>query len=111
MNSVGDVSDGHFVRRPLWEEGFKEMPADFPMQATHAIHGPASPDREIGHVETLRQVVWILAAQGQQIVDCNAKLILRIPAKVLFDKSRRETVKAGGDGGVGGEQVSCPRGG
>ena len=87
------------------------MPADFPVQATHAIHRPASPDRQIGHVETLRRVVWILPAQGQQIVDGNAKLILRIPAEVLRDKSRRETVKAGSDGGVGGEQVSRPRGG
>ena len=87
------------------------MPADFPMQATHAIHRPAPPDRQIGHVETLRRVVWILAAQGQQIVDGNAKLILGIPAEVLLDEGRSETVKAGGHRRVGGEEVSRSRGG
>ena len=56
-------------------------------------------------------VVRILAAQGQQIVECDAKLLLGVPPKVLFDESRSEAVKAGGDGRVGGEEVSRPRGG
>ena len=69
VNSVGHVSDGHFVRRPVRKERLKEVPADFPMQAAHAIHRPAAADGQIGHVETLRRVVRILAAQGQQIVE------------------------------------------
>ena len=82
------------------------MPADLPMQAAHAIHRPAAADGQIGHVETLRRVVRILAAQGQQIVERNAELLLRIPAEVLFDESRSETVKAGGHCRVGGEKIS-----
>ena len=62
MDSVGHVSDGHFVLGPVRKERLKEVPADFPMQATYAIHRPAPPDCQIGHVETLRRVVRILAA-------------------------------------------------
>ena len=51
------------------KERLKEMPAHFSMQATHAIDRPAAPDSQIGHVETFRRVVRVLAAQGQQIVE------------------------------------------
>ena len=87
------------------------MPADFSMQAAHAIHRPAAPDRQIGHVETLRRIVRILAAQGQQIVECYAELLLGITTQVLLDETRRETVKAGGHCRVRGEQVPRSRGG
>ena len=66
------------------------------MQATHAIHRAAAPDCQIGHAKTLRRVVRILAAQGQQIVECYAELLLGITTEVLFDESRSETIKAGG---------------
>ena len=69
VDSVGHVSDGHFVLRPVRKERLKEVPADLPVQATHAIDRPAPADRQIGHVETLRRVVRVLAAQGQQIVE------------------------------------------
>ena len=87
------------------KERLKKMPADLPMQATHAIDRPAAPDRQIGHVETLRRVVRVLAAQGQQIVKCNAELLLGIATEVLLDEGRSETVKAGGHRRVGGEKV------
>ena len=88
MHSVGDVSDGHFVLWPVGKERLKEVSANFSMQATHAIHGSASTNGEIGHVETLRRVIRILAAQGQQIVECYAEFLFRIPSEVLFDESR-----------------------
>ena len=68
MHSVGHVPDGHFVLWPVGEKRLKEVSADFPMQATHTIYRPAPPDCQIGHVESLRRVVRVLAAQGQQIV-------------------------------------------
>ena len=111
VDSVGHVSDGHFVRGPVRKERLKEMPADFPVQATHAIDRPAPADRQIGHVETLRRVVRVLAAQGQQIVEWYAELLLGIATEVLLDEGRRKTVKAGGHRRVGGEEVACSRDG
>ena len=87
------------------------MPADLPVQATHAIDRPAPADGQIGHVETLRRVVRVLAAQGQQIVERDAELLLGITTEVLLDESRSETVKAGGHRRVGGEEVPRSRGG
>ena len=69
VDSVGHMSDGHFVLRPARKERLEEVPAHLPVQATHAIDRPAPADCQIGHVETLRRVVRILAAQGQQIVE------------------------------------------
>ena len=77
VNSVGHVSDGHFVRWPVGKKRFKELPADFSMQAANAIHRSAPADRQIGHVETFGRVVRILAAQSQQIVECYAELLRR----------------------------------
>src|SRR5208337_1410324 len=57
VDSVGHMADGHLVLRPVWKKRLKEMPADLPMQATHPIDGPAPPDCQIGHVETLRRVI------------------------------------------------------
>ena len=76
VDSVGHVSDRHFVLRPVRKERLKEVPAHLPVQATHAIDRPAPADRQIGHVETLRRVVRVLAAQGQQIVEGDAELLL-----------------------------------
>ena len=69
VDSVGHVSDRYFVLRPVRKERLEDVPAHLPVQATHAVDGPAPADCQIGHVETLRRVVWVLAAQGQQIVD------------------------------------------
>src|SRR5664280_507263 len=67
--SIGHMSDGHLVCWPLRKKRLKEMPADFSVQAAHTIDRPTAPDCQIGHVETLRRVVAILAAQSQQIVE------------------------------------------
>ena len=91
--------------------GSKDVPAHFPVQATHAVDRPAAADRQIGHVETLRRVVRVLAAQGQQIVERDAELLLGITAEVLLDEGRSETVKAGGHRRVGGEEIPRSRDG
>src|SRR5271166_2100132 len=44
VNSVGHVSDGYFVRWPVGKKRFKELPADFSMQAANAIHRSTPPD-------------------------------------------------------------------
>ena len=97
------MADGHFVRWPVGKKRLKKMPADFPVQATHAIYRPAAVDGQIGHVKTLRRVVRILAAQGQQIMEGDAELLRGITTEVLFDERRSETVKPGGYCRVGGE--------
>ena len=88
MDSVGHVSDRDFVLRPARKQRQKETPAYLPVQAAHPIHGSAPADRQIGHVEWLRRVERVLAAKSQQIVKCDAELILGIAAKVLLDQAR-----------------------
>src|SRR5579871_452690 len=80
------------------------------MQTAHAIHGTAATDGQIGHVKTLRSVVWILAAQGQQIAERNTEFP-GITAEVLLDERRTEPVKPGGDSRVRGEEIARPGGG
>ena len=93
------------------KERLEDVPAHLPVQTTHAVDRPAPADCQIGHVETLRRVVRVLAAQGQQIVDRNAKLLLGVPTEVLLDESRSEAVKACGHRRVGGEKVARSRDG
>ena len=38
VNSVSHMSDGYFICWPSGKKRLKELPADFPAQATHAIH-------------------------------------------------------------------------
>ena len=111
MDSVGHVADGDFFLGPARKQRPKEVPADFPMQATHPIDRSAAPDCQVGHVESLRRVVRILAAKSQQIVKGNAEPLFGIPPKVLLDEGRSESVKTGGHCRVRGEEVSCSRGG
>ena len=87
------------------------MLADFPMQATHPIDRTTAPDCQIGHVESLRGVVRILAAKSQQVMKLNAELLRGVSTKVLLDEGRSETIKTGGHCRVGGEEVSCSGGG
>src|SRR5208283_302649 len=94
-----------------WKQRRKELPADFSMQATHAIHRAAATDCQIGHVEIFRRVVRILAAQGQQVVEGNSEFLLRITVEVLLDERRSETVKPGGHCRVGGKEIPRSRGG
>ena len=109
MDSVGHVSDRDFVLRPARKQRQKEAPADFPVQAAHAVRRPAPADCQIRHVERLRRVVRILAAQRQQIVKRNAELLFGIPAQVLLDEGRSKTVETGGHRRMGGEEITRSR--
>ena len=111
VDSIGHVSDRYFVLWPVRKERLEDVPAHLPVQATHAVDRPAPADRQIGHVETFRRVVWVLAAQGQQIADSNAKLFLGVPTEVLLDESRSEAVKAGSHRSVRGEEITRARDG
>ena len=105
VDSVRDVADGHFVRRPVRKERPEEMAADLSVQATHTIHGAAPANGQVRHVETLRRVVRFLAAQGKQLVQRDAEFLLGIGTEIFLDEGRGETVKAGGHCRVGGEEV------
>jgi len=70
----------HFVDRPTLKQRFEEVATDSPMEATYAIHGPAAANREIRHVEVLRKILRIPAAEGQQIVKRDAELLFRVAA-------------------------------
>ena len=62
VNSIGHMTDRHFILRPMRKERLEQMPADLAMQAAHAIHRTAAANGQICHIETLRQVIWILTA-------------------------------------------------
>ena len=111
VDAVGDVSDRYFVLRPVGKERLEDVPAHLPVQAADAVDRAAPADGQVGHIETLRRVVRVLAAHRQQIVDGDAKLVLGVLAEVVLDESGSEAVEARGDRGVGGEEVPRSRGG
>jgi len=51
------------------------------MQAADPIDRPAPVDRQVGHVETFRWVIRVLASQRQQIMQWDAELLLGIAAQ------------------------------
>ena len=105
--AVNGVSRLQQYRTELKQQGKTQRIA-----ATDSRHSlRRSPDCQIGHVESLRRVVRVPAAKGQQIAERDAEFLLRISAKVLFDESRSEQIKAGGHWRVGGEEVPRSRGG
>ena len=61
---------------------------------------------QIRHIERLRRVVRILAAKSQQVMERDAELLLGVPAQVLLDEGRSETVKAGRHRSVRGEEIA-----
>ena len=79
------------------------------MQATHAIDRPTPADRQIGHVESLRRVVRILAAKSKHIVERYTEPLVGIPPEILLDKGRSETVKPGSHRRMGGEEITGSR--
>ena len=67
VDAVGHISDGNFVRRPMREKRFEEVPADLAMQLADAVDRAAAADGQVGHVKAFRRVVRVPASQGQQI--------------------------------------------
>jgi hypothetical protein len=47
------------------KQRFKEAPANFSMQAAYPVHRSAAADCQIGHIETFRAVIRVLAAEGE----------------------------------------------
>ena len=80
----------------------------FPCKRLTPLTAPLPRMRQIRHIERLRRVVRILAAESQQVMERNAELLLGIATEVLLDEGRSETVKAGGHRGMRGKQVACP---
>ncbi len=111
MDAVGHVTDWHVLFRPAREERLEETPAHRPVQAADAVDSAAPADRQVRHVELLRGVVRVPAAEGQQVAKRDAKFVPGVAAEVLLDEGRREAVEPGGHRGVGGEEVAGPRDG
>src|SRR5664280_2037149 len=106
MDAIGHISDRHFVHRPARKERLKKVPAHFTVQTAHAIHGPASADRQIGHIEILCGVIRVLTAQRQQITERDAELFMRVTTQATFDEGWSKTVKASGYSGMAGEYIA-----
>ncbi len=77
-----------------------------PVQAAYAIRRATAVNCQICHVERLRRIGRVLAAQSQQIVKRNAELLFGILPKVLLDEGGRKTVETGGHRRVGGEEIA-----
>ena len=93
------------------KSGAKRRRLTFPCRRLTPLTAAAPADGQIRHVETLRRVRRVLAAQGQQIVERDAKLGLGVPTEVLLDEGRSKTIEPGGHRRVRGEEVAGPRDG
>ena len=93
------------------KSGSKRCRLTCPCKRLTPLTAPLPRIAKIGHVETLRRVVRVLAAQGQQIADGDAKFFLGVPTEVLLDEGRSEAIKARGHRRVGGEKVPRSRDG
>ena len=91
------------------KSGWKRRRLTFPCRRLTPFDCAAPAERQVRHVEWLRPVGRVLAAQGQQLGDQDAELLLGVAAEVLLDEGGSEAVEPGGDGRVGGEQVAGPR--
>jgi hypothetical protein len=89
VDSVGDVPDRALRLPASAGTAAEEAPAHLAVQAAHAVHRPAPAHRQVGHVEILRRVVRVPAAQGQQILERDAEL-LRGVARPGIARSGRE---------------------
>ena len=68
---------GHFGLGPAREERLEEAPAHLAVQAADAVDRAAAADGQVGHVERLRRVVRVPAAEGQQIVRARCRAASR----------------------------------
>jgi len=98
---IGISSSGQRGKR-----GRKRRRLTFPCRRLTPFAAPLR-DCQIRHVERLRGVVRVLAAQRQQVMERNAQLLFGIPAQVLLDEGRSETVETGGHRRVGGEEIAA----
>src|SRR5690242_2487203 len=83
VDTIGDVTNGHFSFRKSREQRLKQTAANVSMQAAHGVCRPATPNREVGHIEWLRIISPVHAAECKQIKHGNAEQILRIPRHML----------------------------
>src|ERR1035438_3971319 len=93
------------------KEWLEYLPAHFSVQFAHAVHTAAAPESEIGHIEGLSIVAWVLPADLQQIVKRNAKFILCIVVKILPDELRVKAIESSSDRSVCRKDISSPRNG
>src|SRR5450755_678053 len=111
MHTVGHVLDGHLVGWPAREKWLEKMPAHLLMQTTDAVDCRATADCEIGHIEALRSVLWVLAPQGEQILKRDTQLLTGVVAECVSDETRSKAVEAGWHGRVGSEEITRACGG
>src|SRR5271165_3997434 len=109
MYAVGYVADGYLSLGPPREQILENPATHFAMDAAHAIHRCAPPDRQVSHIERFIVVFWILPAESQEILERNSKVLFGIVFQVPFHQRRWEPVKPGVDRSMRGEHV--PRSG
>src|SRR2546423_11609211 len=93
MDAVGDMADGHFIDFFARIERLPHLPADAPMEFTHAVGGSRRLQGEDGHAEGVLGALWIHAAHGHQFILRYAKL-RSISAKGVFHQRGTKAIVA-----------------
>ena len=65
MYPIGNVSDGHLTFRPVWKQWLKDASAHLAVQPADPVDLPASPQGEIGHIETFAGIIRVMTAKGK----------------------------------------------
>ena len=109
MNAICHVSDGNLLFGPTWEQWLEQPPAYLLVETADPVHGSATPQRKESHIERLRIVDAVAAAQSQQALKREVQALLRIVPQILGYQIGMEAIEAGFHCGVGREQVAGSR--
>ena len=75
VHAVGHMAYRNLGLWPAREERRKQAPADVAVQAADRVDGATPAHRQVGHVERLVGVVWMLPAEGHEVVEADAELL------------------------------------
>jgi hypothetical protein len=105
VHTVGHMADADLVDGNSWPGALPHFAAHLAVEAADAVAVRGHAQSQGGHDEFAgfrATVVAVFAVERDQVGDGHAEL-LDVGAKVFGDEIPGEAVKAGGDGGVGGE--------
>ena len=109
VDAVGDGGDGDFPDRKTGPQVFPHFLRDLAVQAADGVAEGGGLHGEDGHGKRFVGIGACGASQSQECIQIDAGLSA-VELEVFADQAGVEAVKAGGDGGVGGENVVGARG-